>query len=210
MVKIKICGLTRREDIMAVNRYLPDYVGFVFAKSIRQVTPEQACYLKNLLDFRIKAVGVFVNEPILSIINLINKGAINIIQLHGDETEDYIRELKQKTTCPVIKAVRVQSKEQILESEKSSCDMLLLDYYQKQQYGGNGKTFDYSLIPQLQKQFFIAGGLNNENINQVFFKCRPYGVDISSGVETDKIKDEKKIEQIIKTLRGRSDNNDIK
>lgn len=202
MTKIKICGLTRKEDIESVNRWLPDYIGFVFCESRRQVTPEQAGLLKAGLDSRIKAVGVFVNEPVISIVKLCNTGVIDVVQLHGDESEEYIRELKNQIDCPVIKAVRVKSAEQIWQAEKLSCDLLLLDTYQKEQYGGSGKTFDYSMIPFLQKRFFLAGGLENSNIAQAIEKCNPYGVDISSGVETDGLKDENKIRQIIQTVRS--------
>lgn len=202
MAKIKICGLTRKADIESVNRWLPDYTGFVFGPSCRRVTPEQAEILKAGLDFRIKAVGVFVNEPVLSIAKLCNAGVIDLVQLHGDESEEYIRELKEQTDCPVIKAVRVQNAEQVLQAEKLSCDSLLLDTYQKGQYGGSGKSFDYSIIPSLRKRFFLAGGLKDSNIVQVIKKYNPYGVDISSGVETDGIKDDDKIRQIIQTVRS--------
>ena len=200
MTQIKICGLTRIEDINAVNRFMPDYIGFVFAKSLRQVTREQACFLKSKLNSNIKAVGIFINEPVSSILNLIEGGVIDIVQLHGDENEAYIIELKQKTACPVIKAIRVQSAEQIIKAERLPCDMLLLDSYQKRQYGGSGKSFDLSLIPPLKKPYFLAGGLNDENIEQFILKCKPFGVDISSGVETDGIKDENKIRQITETI----------
>ncbi|MDP4120160.1 MAG: phosphoribosylanthranilate isomerase [Bacillota bacterium] len=200
MTKIKICGLTRADDIIAVNRFMPDYIGFVFAKSRRQVTYEQAVLLKDNLNPKIKAVGVFVDEPLPNIIKLIKDGVIDIVQLHGEEDEAYIKKLRQESNGPIIKAVRVQSAEQILKAEKLPCDMLLLDSYQKDQQGGSGKGFDVSLIPPLKKPFFLAGGLNNENIESMINKCRPFAVDISSGVETNGIKDEKKIEQIIKTI----------
>ena len=201
MTKIKICGLTRKRDIESVNRWLPDYAGFVFSQSSRRVMPEQAGLLKAGLDPRIKAVGVFVNEPVCFIVKLCNAGVIDVVQLHGDESEEYVRELKHQTDCLIIKAVRVQSAEQVLRAEKLSCDFLLMDTYQKGQYGGSGKTFDYSMIPFLNKRFFLAGGLENSNIVQAIEKCRPYGVDLSSGVETDGIKDENKISQIIQKVR---------
>ncbi len=202
MTKIKICGLTRKEDIEAVNRWLPDYVGFVFCQSRRRVTPEQAALLKTDLNVRIKAVGVFVNESVPSIVKLCNTCVIDVVQLHGDESEAYIMELKDQIDCPVIKVVRVQSTEQVRQAEKLSCDLLLLDTYQKAEYGGSGKTFDHSMIPLLEKRFFLAGGLENSNIARVIEKYNPYGVDISSGVETDGIKDEDKIRQIVQTVRS--------
>jgi len=203
MTKVKICGLTRQEDIAAVNRYLPDYMGFVFAPgSRRRVTPEQACLLKERLDSRIKAVGVFTNETVQNIAALCDTGVIDIVQLHGDETEEFIRALRKKTASPVIKAVRVRSAEQILQAQELSCDLLLLDTYQKGRYGGSGKTFDHSLIPALQKPFFLAGGLNESNIEQAVLASRPFAVDVSSGAETDGVKDENKIRRIMETVRN--------
>ncbi|TGE31669.1 phosphoribosylanthranilate isomerase [Desulfosporosinus sp. Sb-LF] len=202
MTQIKLCGLTREEDIAAVNRWRPDYIGFVFANSRRQVTPEQARHLKAGLDPHIKSVGVFTNALVQSIIELCETGVIEVVQLHGNETEEYIRALKQKTTCFVIKAIRVQSTEQILQAQKLSCDLLLLDTYQKGLYGGSGKTFDRALIPTLHKPFFLAGGLESGNIAQVVEECHPFGVDVSSGAETDGLKDETKIKRIIEAIRS--------
>ena len=202
MTRIKICGLTREKDIAAVNRCLPDYIGLVFAESRRRVTPEQASRLKAGLDARIKAVGVFTNAPVPFIMDLCEQGIIDIVQLHGDESETFIQSLKQKIACPVIKAVRVQTTEQILQAHKMSCDLLLLDTYQEGQYGGSGRTFDRKLIPALQKQFFLAGGLKADNIEQAVRECHPFGIDISSGVETNGIKDEAKIRQIIAIIRS--------
>lgn len=202
MTKIKICGLTREEDIDSVNRWLPDYIGFVFCASRRRVTAEQAGFLKAGLDDRIKVVGVFVNEPVNSIVKLCQSGTIDAVQLHGDEDEAYIRQLKDQIACPVIKAVRVQNAEQVLQAEKLSCELLLLDTYHLGQYGGSGQTFDYAMIPILQKRFFLAGGLDSSNTAQVIRACNPYGVDISSGVETDGLKDEGKIKEIIQAVRN--------
>ncbi len=202
MTRIKICGLSRHEDIAAVNRWFPDYIGFVFAKSQRRVTPEQARSLKENLDSRIKAVGVFTNETVQAIAGLCEDGIIDIIQLHGDETEEFICALKQITACPVIKAIQVQSSEQILQAQGLSCDLLLLDTFERGRYGGSGKTFSHSLIPALQKPYFLAGGLQNSNIVQAVAECRPFAVDVSSGVETNGLKDESKIRQIIETIRN--------
>jgi len=177
MTRIKICGLTRASDIKSANRWMPDYIGFVLAPSRRQVTAEQASFLHAALDARIQAVGVFVNEPVSSVVKLCNAGVIDVVQLHGDEDEEYISSLKGWISCPVIKAVRVQNPEQILQAEKLSCDLLLLDTFQPGQYGGSGKTFDYSQIPPLQKRFFLAGGLELGNIAQSIMTCLPYGID---------------------------------
>lgn len=200
MTKIKICGLKRQEDIHMVNDLVPDYIGFVFAKSSRQVTPEQAGELKERLLPSIKAVGVFVNEELQKIIQLCETGTIDLVQLHGDETHAYIQELKNRISCPVIKAVRVQSSEQIRKAEELSCDYLLLDTYTKGQYGGSGKGFDRTLIPQLKKPFFLAGGLTSDNVAASIEECKacaPYAVDVSSAVETAGVKDRQKIEEFI-------------
>lgn len=202
MTRIKICGLTRREDIESVNRWLPDYIGFVFCPSRRQVTAEQAGRLKAALDSRIKAVGVFVNAPVGSIVNLCTSRVIDLVQLHGDEDAGYMEELKHKIDCPLIKAVRVQSPAQVLQAEQLPCDLLLLDAYQKSQYGGSGKSFDYAMIPALKKPFILAGGLEAGSIIQAIGRCRPYGVDVSSGVETDGVKDDVKIKAIIRNVRN--------
>lgn len=201
MVKIKICGLTRIEDIRAVNRHLPDFAGFVFAESRRKVSPEQARLLKSELDPRIKAAGVFVNSPVEFITELCQAGVIDIVQLHGDESEQYVCDLRQKIKCPVIKAVRVQNQDQILQAQQLSCDLLLLDTWQKGQYGGSGKAFDHSVIPELEKPYLLAGGLDCSNVKQAILECQPFGVDLSSGVETDGIKDEAKIEEVIGIVR---------
>jgi phosphoribosylanthranilate isomerase len=203
MTKIKICGLTREEDINSVNRWLPDYAGFVFCKSRRQVDPKQAGKLRKMLDERIKPVGVFVNASIEFIEKLYCEGVIDLAQLHGDESSDYISELKNRIACPVIKAVRVKSTEQILRYEKCPCDILLLDSYVEGIYGGSGKTFNHLFVPKLdKKEFFIAGGLNSENIEQAIRMLKPYGVDVSSGVESNGVKDDGKISRIIQLVRS--------
>ena len=182
MPKIKICGLKRLEDIYAVNEYKPDYIGFVFAGKKRCISPELAYELKQNLDKSIKAVGVFVNAEV-------------------DEDNEYIKELRSKTSAPIIKAVRVKSAEDILVSENIQCDYLLLDTYADNAYGGTGETFDWNIIPKISKPFFLAGGLTSENI-AIATKVNPYCLDISSGVETDGFKDKTKIEKAIKIVRS--------
>lgn len=203
MSKIKICGLSRPEDILAVNEYLPDYIGFVFSKSRRRVTAEQAHRLKEKLSPKIEAAGVFVNEPISFIAGLVEKGIIDLAQLHGDEDEAYIQSLKQEVSCPIIKAVRVQSKEQIIEAQRLPCDYLLYDTYSKNAYGGTGDRFSWDMIPKnMSMPFFLAGGINESNAPQAVKEVRPYCIDVSSGVETDGVKDKEKIKQIINIVRG--------
>jgi len=202
VTKIKICGLSRIQDIEMVNEVLPDYIGFVFAKSSRRVSPEQASELKIALDKRILAVGVFVNAAPNEIVQLCKSNSIDIIQLHGDEDLFYITALKKEVSNPIIKAVRVQSERQILEAQSLPCAYLLLDTYQKGAYGGSGKSFDRSLIPKLEKPFFLAGGLNVGNVKTAIADCHPYCLDVSSGVETDGVKDTNKIKEIVRMVRS--------
>ncbi len=201
MARIKICGLMRDEDIHAVNGALPDYIGFVFAKSRRQVDGERAKAMKALLNPSIKAVGVFVNEEMDRIIQLCESGAIDLIQLNGDENGDYIKALKYRVPNRIIKAVRVRSPEDIKRAMEFSCDYLLLDTWHEQHYGGTGNVFDWSLVPKTIKPFFLAGGINSANIAQAIEKLSPYAVDVSSGVETDGYKDPAKIMEIVSKTR---------
>ncbi|SHI21470.1 phosphoribosylanthranilate isomerase [Sporobacter termitidis DSM 10068] len=200
MTKIKICGLTRPQDIDAVNEARPDYIGFVFAESRRKVTPEQAAGLKRRLDGRIRAVGVFVNAGPDEIARVVRDGTIDLVQLHGDEDAAYIEDLKRRVGIPVIKAVRVQSPGQVLAAQALPCDYLLLDTYQKDAYGGTGKTFDHGLIPPLQKPFFLAGGLNAGNIKEAA-ALGPWCLDVSGGAETDGVKDAAKIIEIVRIVK---------
>jgi phosphoribosylanthranilate isomerase len=201
LAKIKICGLSRLQDIEAVNEYKPDYIGFVFAKSKRQVNKGQAKMLKDKLLPGIISIGVFVNETAEYILNLYKEGIIDIIQLHGDEDEKFMLELKQSVPCQVIKAIPVQTREQILLAEKLPSDYLLLDTYQRGQHGGTGIAFNHSIIPELEKPFFLAGGLDFNNITDAIRNYGPYAVDISSSVETDGIKDAHKIKRMIEIVR---------
>lgn len=197
MSRIKICGLKRMEDIKAVNEYQPDYIGFVFAKSKRQITIQQAEQFKKNLCSNIKAVGVFVNEHTEQIINIVQKGIIDMVQLHGSETEQYINILQNQISVPIIKAISVKTKQDIVIWQNTKADYLLLD----NGAGGSGKTFSWSLIENITKPFFLAGGLNIQNITEALQK-HPYAVDISSGVETDGYKDPQKIADIIKAVKG--------
>lgn len=201
MTKIKICGLTRKADIEVVNKYKPDYIGFVFAKSKRQVTDKKALELKKNLNKEILSVGVFVNDSIAHISDLVNNKVIDVVQLHGDENKDYIDELKNKVSVPVIKALRVQSKEQLMEAYKFGADNLLLDTYVKDRYGGSGKEFNLNLIPKEINNYFLAGGVTCENVERMIEIAHPYCIDVSSGVETDGLKDEVKIKNIIEIVR---------
>lgn len=202
MTKIKICGLTKAADIMAVNEVLPDYVGFVFAEGGRRINDKIATQLKEQLDPRIQSVGVFVNEKIDTILRLGDNNLLDMIQLHGDENEDYIKELKLFARQPVIKAIRVSGPEKLMEAEGLSCDYLLLDTYHKEQYGGSGISFDWSLVQGLCKPFFLAGGIQRDNVEEAIHLLSPYCVDVSSGVETDRVKDRNKIIEFVAKVRS--------
>ena len=209
MTKIKICGLTRTEDIEMVNEFLPDYIGFVFAKSRRQVSAEQAKELKNKLRPAIKAVGVFVNEKPENIAKIANQGIIDLIQIHGDEDAAYCAQLRKLTQAPIIKVVRVEREDDFAGIEEFDCDYYLFDTLSSKEYGGTGKAFDHSLLynKEIKKPFFVAGGLNQDNVAAVIEVIKPFGVDTSGGVETDGIKDVNKIKEFIKQGRivGKND-----
>jgi len=209
-VQVKICGLTRLQDIEAVNTMQADYVGFVFAPSRRQVTPVQALKLRKALSPSIMSVGVFVDEPHSNILSLVREGVIDVIQLHGSENEEYIEELKSMTNKPIIKAIAVQNKGDIEKWEQTMADYLLLDH----KGGGTGQVFDWDLIEKQDitreergKDYFLAGGLNSENITEAIRrvtggrKDNLFAVDVSSGVETDGIKNAVKIKEFIMKVR---------
>lgn len=210
IMKIKICGIRRHQDIEYVNEFLPDYIGFIFAKSKRQITSTECLVLKKELDPSIKTVGVFVNESLEKVISTTLVANLDVIQLHGDETKEYILDLKNKLkNSPslkdtlVWKAIRVKGEKDIISGDKLPVDCLLLDSFSKQSYGGTGKTIDLDIIKSstIKNQFFLAGGLNIDNILNTLSEVSPYGVDISSGVETDGFKDRNKIEKIINCIR---------
>ena len=201
-MKIKVCGLFRDCDIDYVNEAMPDFIGFVFAKSRRQVSTEWANAMRPRLRSEITPVGVFVNEPLARVVKLLNDNIIEMAQLHGAENETYIQELKTLTNKPIIKAVRVLSQEDIEAAQNTVVDYLLLD----NGAGGTGESFDWSLVSkgkkQKRKSFFLAGGLNSGNLEQAILATSPYAVDLSSGVETDGMKDRNKILEIVRRMRN--------
>lgn len=197
MTKIKFCGLTRPCDIAAANEIKPDYVGFVFApNSKRRVGYKQAVDLKNLLSKDIKAVGVFLNEDIEQVISLLNLGIIDAAQLHGDESVEYIRRIQQETGKPVIKAFRIHSEADVAAAEETIADYIILDAGT-----GEGKTFDWNLVEQFQKPYFLAGGLKPENVKEAMRQLHPYALDVSTGIETDGLKDKQKMADFAATVR---------
>lgn len=212
MMKIKICGLTRPEDIAAVNEYRPDYIGFVFAPSRRNVSEMRAAGLKKLLSPEIMAVGVFVNSPIEDIVRIASRGIIDAVQLHGDmdgfETARYAENLKKAlaatglaASVPLIRAVRVKDRDDIQRAVSYPAEYLLFDTFVKDQYGGSGVRFDWSFIPHIEKPWFLAGGLSAATIKEAL-KTEACCLDLSSAAETDGRKDPKKIQEIIQTVRS--------
>ena len=232
MVRVKICGMRRLEDIEMANRHKPDYIGFVFAESPRKVSYEQAKQLSNILSEDIVPVGVFVDEHMKLIVDLFKDGIIEIAQLHGDEDEKYIRDLKDKSIeetgreIPIINAIEIKDNgdkctgdkgignngaaenddengadfnDKLLEWRDSASDYFILDSGK-----GSGKTFDWSLIDKdsefFRNSIFLAGGLSSENLLSAIEEFNPFAVDLSSSVETDGFKDEKKIKEIIEII----------
>ena len=198
MVKIKICGLKRLEDIEIVNKYKPDYMGFVFADTKRKVSHELARQLKDKLDTDIISVGVFVDASKEEIIELFENGTIEMAQLHGLESEQYIKDLTRMTDNKliVINAIEMSKDTDLLEYDSSNADYLLLDSGK-----GSGKTFDWRLIRKdLKKDFFLAGGLNKDNISQAIEEFEPYAVDLSSSLEVNGFKNEDKIKEIMEII----------
>lgn len=197
MTRIKLCGLSRPADIKIVNSLCPEYIGFVFyEKSSRYVTPEKAVELKNLLSDRIKAVGVFVDEPLEKVVDLLDLGIIDIAQLHGNENDEYIKRLRELSKRPVIKAFRIKSKEDIKKAEGSLADFILLDSGQ-----GSGEAFDWELLRDIKRDYFLAGGLDPYNVKDALRILHPYAVDVSSGIEKDHIKDESLMAAFVSAVR---------
>lgn len=197
MTKIKLCGLSRICDIEAVNTLNPEYIGFVFTpKSKRYVSPEKASELKKLLSPSIKAVGVFVNAPQNEILELVHSGIIDIIQLHGTEDAAYIRQLRELTDAPIIQAFRLKTEADIFLAKQSSADYILLD-----SGAGTGMTFNWQLIQDVKRPYFLAGGLNPDNVRNAIQKLTPFAVDVSSGIETEGFKDKEKMTAFVTAVR---------
>lgn len=195
---IKICGIRRFEDIEIINKYKPDYIGFIFAKSKRQITPEFAAELSKKLDKSVKTVGVFVNASLDEVENTAKIAGLSAVQLHGDEDAEYIRNLS--VDCEIWKAVRLKDGDDIPDFD--GADKILLDKFKDTEYGGSGETFDWSKVGKIhtKKPIILAGGLNESNVKKGIEIFSPFGVDVSSSTETDGFKDEDKIRRFIDTV----------
>lgn len=213
MQKIKLCGMMKPCDIEYANRVKPDLVGFIFANTRRKISHAQAKQFREALDAEIPAVGVFVNEDISVITSLVQNGCIDMIQLHGEEDADYIRRLREICDVPVIKAVKVQMVEQIRQAAALPVDYLLLDTYRKGVLGGTGEAFDWELLREAKivagdtaegelfgKPYFLAGGLHAGNLREAA-ALGSYGLDVSSGIETDGSKDFTKMVEVMELVR---------
>lgn len=203
MARIKLCGLRRAKDIEYVNELSPEYIGFVFAKdSRRYVTKEEARLLKCKLDNGITAVGVFVNETIENIAELLNENIIDMVQLHGDENEEYINSLRQAAKCTIIKAFTIRDRADVLKALNSSADYILLD-----SGSGSGEVFDWSVMESLtgeieiDRPYFLAGGLEPYNVGNAISRLKPFAVDASSSLEAAGYKDRGKMRAFVKAVR---------
>ena len=203
MTKIKICGLKRQEDIQYVNEALPDYAGFVIQVSFsrRSITAEELYKLRSRLSEKISPVGVFVNAPVELPAKLLREGILDMAQLHGQEDDEYIKRLKEETGRPVMKAFSVSAPEDIQRAFSSSADLILLDHGR----GGTGKSFDWDLVKGEKnggRPYFLAGGITPEKIPQAVRRLKPYGIDLSSAVETEGKKDRRKILAAVAAVRS--------
>ena len=201
MTKIKLCGLSQPEDIMAVNQWRPDYVGFVFLKkSKRYISFGEAKTLKEQLLPGIQTVGVFVDEAPDVIAGLLEEGVIDAAQLHGQEDFQYLHTLRELTCKTLIQAIQIRSEKDLYKATDSTADFLLLD-----SGAGTGQTFDWNLLKNIRQDFFLAGGLDAQNVADAICQVHPYGVDVSSGIETNGKKDKEKIAAFMAAARKRGE-----
>ena len=209
--KVKMCGISKVETIPAVVEAKPDYMGLVFAPSKRQVTVEQAKILIEELHKQcinhydtkvVKTVGVFVNETLDNLVRIADTANLDAVQLHGDEDEAFIQSLKERTNVEIWKAVQIRSAANVEKWIDSSADILLFDAYHKDERGGTGEVFDWSSLDAFERPFMLAGGLDSTNVARAIRTVRPYGIDISSGIETNGVKDDEKITAFTKIVKS--------
>lgn len=197
--KIKICGLKRIEDVISVNVAEPDYCGFIFnvSGSRRSIGAEQLNILVDMLNPEIVPIGVFVNEKTDVILRIVRESGIRMVQLHGQENGEIIHTIQSKAQVPVIKAVSIRSKEDVRSAVLSPADYLLFDCGE----GGTGQTFDWNLLEDIPRPYFMAGGIGTHNMEEVLRRFSPFALDVNSSVETDRQKDGKKILAAVRMLR---------
>ena len=198
MTLVKICGLAHPEDVSAVNGLRPDMAGFVFyGPSRRCVSKETAKTLASSLDRSIKKVGVFVDEDPLVIADIADSGIIDAVQLHGVEDSAYIHGLRRLTDAPVVKSFIVRDGKDVASANACDADMVLMDAGM-----GSGKLFDWSLLEGMDRDYILSGGLSPDNVSDALERLHPFGVDVSSGVETDGRKDPEKMSRFVDLVRG--------
>ena len=191
------------QEVEIVNKFSPDYIGFIFAPTKRQISLQQAKLLKQRIKPTIQTVGVFVNETIENILVYESAGVIDMIQIHGDEDLGYINLLRNASKLPIMKAVRIKDKYTLEENkvllENQLLDYVLLDTYHKEAYGGTGESFDWRMLSKVKRPYFLAGGIGSDNVEEAM-KHHPYAVDISSKIETEGMKDEKKLAELFRKI----------
>ncbi len=198
-MKIKVCGLRRIEDALMVNQYSIDYAGFIFAKSKRLVDKDTAHQIASHLEHA-KPVGVFVNEDIDVMIDIAKSVPLHTIQLHGDETQEVVDELRKRTDCDIWKAIRIRDKKDLEKISQYDVDAYVLDAFSNDAYGGTGKTFNHEYLKNIDlNHCFIAGGVSKVNVKEII-QYHPLGVDISSSIETDGYKDKNKLREFMEVL----------
>ena len=197
MTKIKLCGLSRIEDIEAANTLKPDFIGFVFAaKSKRRVSHLKAAELKSKLNPETKAVGVFLDDDLDTVGALMNLGIVDLVQLHGSEDEEYISKLRAITDKPIIKAFIINNEDDVKQAEASSADYILLDGGK-----GEGRSFNWKLLESIKRPYFLAGGLNADNAEAAVADLHPFAVDVSTGIEAGGVKDKEKMAAFVTAVR---------
>lgn len=204
-MKLKFCGIKCHNDVELMNKYFPNYAGFVFADSKRQVKISVAASLISELSTDIVPVGVFVNARIPRVLQTIDETGIKIVQLHGMENMEYIRKLRiEAKTVEIWKAVNIKTTEDIENAQYFDADMLLFDSYVENQNGGTGTRINLDIIEnaKISAPFFLAGGINKSNLEEIILKINPYGIDISSGIEENGYKNDNKINEIMRCLNG--------
>lgn len=201
---VKMCGIRRKEDAAYANEVCPDYVGFVFADSPRKVSVKEAVRFRKDLKKEIRCVGVFVNETPEKMAEIAARVPLDAVQLHGDETKEDIRQLRSLCDKEIWKAARVKSAKDIQKVQMLPADRILLDSFSKEAYGGTGRTIRLDILKEAEitKPYFLAGGLNTENLKDILDEIHPEGIDISSGIETDGYKDLKKMKKIMEIAGG--------
>jgi len=201
MTLVKMCGITREADVKVLNTLCPDFTGFVFwEKSKRLISKENALRLSEMLNPEIKPVGVFLNPTMEEVMDIAGSGCIKMIQLHGDESESFVKDVQNKSGLPVIRAFKISTKDDLDTAISTDADLLMLDGG-----AGEGRPFDWSILDNVGRPYLLAGGLTPENVGQAISKAHPYGVDVSTGIETDGLKDPAKMKRFMTAVNTTDD-----